>query len=106
MTIDITSVVVSLIGLIAIFISTVIYPRIKANLPAEQWNMLVNYAIAAVQAAEILFGAGHGKEKLGYAMKYIEKECVAHGIKVDTDSVRVAVENAWKQLGFDKKDGD
>lgn len=106
MTIDMTQVVIAVVGLMSVVLTAVIVPLIKSKLTADQWENLKNYAVAAVQAAEILFGAGHGKEKLDYAMKYIEKECAAHGIKVDTDSVRVAVENAWKQLGFDKKDGD
>lgn len=35
--------------------------------------------------------------------KYIEAQCKAHGIKIDMDTVRVAIENAWKDLGLDKK---
>ena len=35
--------------------------------------------------------------------EYITKQCAAHGIKIDMDTVRVAIENAWKALGLDKK---
>ena len=36
--------------------------------------------------------------------EYITNQCLAHGIKIDMDTVRVAIENAWKALGLDKKE--
>ena len=102
MNIDITQIVVAVIGLLGIVITSVVYPLIKSNLTNSQWETIKNYALAGVQAAEILFNAqGKGEEKLEWVSKYIEAQCAAHGIKIDMDTVRIAIENAWKDLGLD-----
>lgn len=105
MNIDITQIVVAIIGLLGIIITSVIVPLIKSKLTNSQWETILNYALAGVQAAEILFNAqGQGEEKLRWVSEYITEQCAAHGIKIDMDTVRVAIENAWKTLGLDKKD--
>ncbi len=104
MNIDITQIVVAVIGLLGIIITSVIVPLIKSKLTNSQWETILNYALAGVQAAEIIFNAtGQGEAKLQWVSKYITEQCAAHGIKIDMDTVRVAIENAWKALGLDKK---
>lgn len=104
MNIDITQIVVAVIGLLGIIITSVVVPLIKSKLTNSQWESIKNYALAGVQAAEIIFNAqGKGKEKLEWVTEYIENQCKAHGIEIDMDTVRVAIENAWKDLGLDKK---
>lgn len=104
MNIDITQIVVAVIGLLGIIITSVVVPLIKSKLTNSQWETIKNYALAGVKAAEIIFNAqGKGEEKLEWVSKYIEAQCKAHGIKIDMDTVRVAIENAWKDLGLDKK---
>ena len=104
--IDVTEVVVALIGFLSIVITTVVFPLIKSKLTNSQWETIKNYALAGVQAAEILIGAGNGIKKFEKAKQYIEKQCAAHGIKNDTDTIQIAIENAWKDLGLDHKDSD
>ena len=99
--IDITQIVVAVIGLLGIILTSVVVPLIKSKLTDAQWQMVRAYAIAGVQAAEIIIGAGKGDEKFVWAKEYIEAQCKAHGIKIDMDTVQVAIENAWKNLGFD-----
>ena len=106
MNIDITQIIVSAIGLIGLILTGIVIPSLrswlKSKFTAEQWDTICNYAVAAVQAAEILFNAqGKGEEKLEWVSKYIEAQCAAHGIKIDMDTVRIAIENAWKDLGLD-----
>ena len=104
MNIDITEIVVAVIGLLGIIITSVVVPLIKSKLTNSQWESIKNYALAGVQAAEIIFNAqGKGEKKLEWVSKYIETQCKAHGIEIDMDTVRVAIENAWKDLGLDKK---
>ena len=104
MGIDVTELVVALIGVLSIFITSVVFPLIKSKLTNSQWETIKNYAFAGVKAAEIIFNAqGKGEEKLEWVSKYIEAQCKTHGIKIDMDTVRVAIENAWKDLGLDKK---
>lgn len=105
--IDVTELVVALIGVLSIFITSVVFPLIKSKLTNSQWETIKNYALAGVQAAEIIFNAqGKGEEKLEWVTEYIEAQCKAHGIKIDMDTVRVAIENAWKDLGLDHKNSD
>lgn len=104
MDIDITQIIVALIGLLSVIITSVVVPLIRSKLTNSQWESIKNYALAGVQAAEIIFNAqGKGEEKLEWVSKYIEEQCKAHGIEIDMDTVRVAIENAWKDLGLDKK---
>ena len=104
MNIDITEIVVAVIGLLGIIITSVVVPLIKSKLTNSQWESIKNYALAGVQAAEILIGAGNGTKKFEEAKKYIEKQCAAHGIKIDTDTIQIAIENAWKELGLDHEE--
>ncbi len=105
MQLDLTQIVVALIGLMGLVITSVIVPLIKSKLTDAQWQMVRAYAIAGVQAAEIIFNAqGQGEAKLRWVSEYITDQCLAHGIKIDADTVRVAVENAWNQLGFNRNE--
>ena len=105
MTIDITQIVVAVLGLLGLIITTVLVPWIKSKITNEQWQMIVNYACAGVQAAEIIFNAqGQGEAKFAWVADYVEQRCAEHGIKIDTDTIKVAIENAWKEFGLDKHD--
>lgn len=102
--IDITQIVAALIGLLSVLVTSVIVPLIRIKLTNVQWETVKNYALAGVQAAEIIFDAqGKGEEKLEWVSSYIESQCKKHGIKIDMDTVRIAIENAWKDLGLDTK---
>ena len=104
MEVDITQIVVAVIGLLSVIVTSVVVPLIKSKLTNSQWESICNYAVAGVQAAEIIFNAqGKGAEKFAWAKDYIEQQCAAHGIKIDTDTVQIAIENAWKALGLDQK---
>ena len=64
MNIDITQIMVALIGLLGIIVTSVVVPLIKSKLTNSQWESIKNYALAGVQAAEIIFNAqGKGEEK-------------------------------------------
>ena len=102
--IDITEIVVAVIGLLSVIVTSVVVPLIKSKLTNSQWESICNYAVAGVQAAEIIFNAqGKGAEKFAWAKEYIEQQCAAHGIKIDADTIQIAIENAWKALGLDQK---
>ena len=65
MEIDITQIVVAVIGLLSVIVTSVVVPLIKSKLTNRQ--------------------------------------CAAHGIKIDADTIQIAIENAWKALGLDQK---
>ena len=103
MNIDITQIVVAVIGLLGIIITSVVVPLIKSKLTNSQWESIKNYALAGVQAAEIIFNAqGQGEAKFEWVADYIEQRCAEHGIKIDANTIKVVIENAWAELGFNK----
>ena len=103
--IDVTDIIVAVIGVIGAILTGIVFPLIKAKVTNEQWQMIVNYAYAGVQAAEIIFNAqGQGEAKFEWVADYIEQQCAAHGIKIDGDTIKVVIENAWKEFGLDKHD--
>ena len=55
------------------------------------------------RAAEILFDAqGKGEEKLEWVSRYILSHSAKNmESKIDMDTIRIAIENAWKDLGLD-----
>ena len=105
MNIDITQIIVSVIGLVGLILTGIVIPSLRSWLKSKvtnaQWETIKNYALAGVQAAEIIIGAGNGEKKFEEVKKFIEAQCKAHGIKIDMDTVQVAIENAWKNLGLD-----
>ena len=68
MNVDITQIVVAVIGLLGVILTSVVVPLIKSKLTNSQWETILNYALAGVQAAEIIFnvaGQGAGETTLG-----------------------------------------
>ena len=112
MEIDITQIVVAVIGsavepdryLRREYASTQKVDQERSS-PMSQWESILRLClVAGVQAAEIIFNAqGKGAEKFAWAKEYIEQQCAAHGIKIDADTIQIAIENAWKALGLDQK---
>ena len=97
--VDVTQIIVAVIGLIGIVITAIVAPLIKAKTTTAQWDNIVSWADAAVKAAEVIYkGAGRGEEKRDYVINWVTNEASKHGIKVDADTVRIALENAWKQM--------
>lgn len=101
---DLTQIMVILVTLVSAVMTGILFPLIRSKVSAAQWELIKEFAVAGVQAAEILLGAGNGKEKFEQAKDYIEAQCKAHGIKIDMDTIEVAIENAWKALGLDHEE--
>ena len=100
-----TQIMVILVTLVSAVMTGILFPLIRSKVSAAQWELIKEFAVAGVQAAEIIFNAqGQGEAKLRWVSEYITNQCAAHGIKIDMDTVRVAIENAWKALGLDKKE--
>lgn len=104
MEVDLTQIMVILVTLVSAVMTGILFPLIRSKVSAAQWELIKEFAVAGVQAAEILLGAGNGKEKFEKAKDYIEAQCKAHGIKIDMDTIEVAIENAWKALGLDHEE--
>lgn len=94
MTIDLTPVFQAVIALLAALITTRLIPWIKKRTTEQQLTNIKAAARIAVYAAEQLYGAGQGDEKLRYALERLE----AMGFHADEDLLRAAVEDAVYNL--------
>lgn len=82
-TIDLTQIVVALIGLLAAFITYRIIPWIKANTNEKQQAIIDAAIKTAVFAAEQIYGAGEGDKKFDYAIQWL------HDRGYDADKTRI-----------------
>ena len=85
--IDLTPIFQAFIGFLAALITHKLIPWIQARTTAQQQEMLRAAVSVAVYAAEQLYGAGAGKEKLMYVKGQLAKK----GYKIDVDEIEAAV---------------
>ena len=92
--IDLTPILEALLGLLAAIITVKVIPWIKAKTTNEQQIKIEAAVRTAVFAAEQIYGAGHGKEKLDYAAEYLHN----HGYEVDLDQIEAAVQTYFHHI--------
>ena len=98
MSIDITQIVIALIGLMSAVITSVIVPLVKAKTSANQQVVIAALARTAVLAAQQLYAADEGQKKKEYAQNYVAQLMKKHGVTLSSDEVGAAVEAAVKEL--------
>ena len=95
MTIDMTQVIVALIGLAGVVLSTVIIPLLRAKTTKQNWENAMFWVRLAVQSAEQIYtGTGMGEKKKECVEKFLKE----HNIQLDPDQVDVAIEAAVKEI--------
>lgn len=107
---DITPIVQALIGICMLVVTGVIVPLGVRKLGAdrvesvkEMFTMVYRWATAACAAAEAIFReSGCGEEKREYVTRYITDMCARYGLSIDMDTIRQAIEQACRELGFVK----
>lgn len=100
MEVNLTPIIVLAIGLVVALAINVVVPLIRSKVTESEWDMIMRYTKATVQAAEIIYGAGAGEAKFNAVMQQVETYCREHKIKIDSNQIKIAIENAWKELGF------
>lgn len=85
--IDMTQLFQAVIGFLAALVTYKLIPWIQAKTTAQQQKLLRAAVSVAVYAAEQLYGAGAGKEKLMYVKGQLAKK----GYHVDIDEIEAAV---------------
>ena len=85
--IDLTPIINAIIALLASIVTIKVIPWIKAKTTNEQQAMLRAAVKTAVFAAEQLYGAGNGGDKLEYAREMLE----GMGYTVDRVEIEAAV---------------
>lgn len=87
MRVDLTRIIEAILALLASLITLKLIPWIKANTNEKQQRMLTAAVETAVYAAEQLYGAGNGKEKLMHVKNYLRNK----GYDIDMDEIEAAV---------------
>ena len=95
MTINLTDIICALITLLAAIVSYKLIPWIKSKTTETQQSNLRALVKVLVFAAEQLYGAGHGHDKL----EYVRRKLLEHGFDVDVAEIEAAVAeylNYWR----------
>lgn len=71
--IDLTPIVQAILALLAALVTYKLIPWIKAKTTQEQQNALLSVTSVLVFAAEQMYGAGRGEEKLDYVIRELEE---------------------------------
>lgn len=85
--IDLTPIFEAILALLATLVTYKLIPWIKARTTAEQQSLLAATVRTLVYAAEQLYGAGKGAEKLDYVISELEKR----GFTADRAAIEAAV---------------
>ena len=95
MTIDMTQVIVALIGLAGVVLSTVIIPLVRAKTTKQNWDNAMFWVKLAVQSAEQIYnGTNMGEKKKEFVQKFLEE----HNINLDEKQLDVAIEAAVQEI--------
>lgn len=97
---DITPIVVGLIGVCALAVTIILIPYLRKKIGQEGINealataeLIQKYALIAVRAVEQMFPR-ETEKRLQEATKYFNQQMELIGITLDTDEVRKAIEAA------------
>ena len=93
---DITKIVVALIGLLSTVLTVFLAPYLKAKMDVEKVNKLGALAQRFVLAAEQLIGSGKGAEKKAKVQDWLKEK----GYDVSLDEVDSAIEAAVKEMNI------
>ena len=100
---NITQILLGLILILGGVVALIVWPYIKAHVSSEQLSMLAGIAQTVVFAAEKIFGAKMGPDKLAYALGLANKLLQKKGLSFDEEVIRAAIEAQVEQLNLDQK---
>ncbi len=97
---NVTYILLGLILIIGGLITGFGIPFIRSKLNVEQIEALKTAARIAVYAAEQIFGAKMGKDKLAYAINLVKSLLAKKNLTFDEDAVRAAIEAQVKEMNI------
>ena len=100
---DITYIILGVILILGGLATLVVWPFIKTHVSAEQLSMLAGIAQTVVFAAEKIFGAKMGEDKLAYALNLAKKLLAKKNLTFDEDEIRAAIEAQVQQLSLEQQ---
>ena len=96
--IDLTPIFEAILALLAALVTYKLIPWIKSKTTAEQQALLTATVRTLVYAAEQLYGAGKGAEKLDYVISELEKR----GFTADRAAIEAAGEEGVNYIETEK----
>ncbi len=99
---NITQILLGLILILGGVFTMIIWPYIKTHVSSEQLSLLAGIAQTVVYAAEKIFGAKMGKDKLAYALNLAKSLLDKKGLTFDEDVIRAAIEAQVQQLNLEQ----
>lgn len=100
---NITQILLGIIILIGGAVSLFVVPYLKTHMTAEQISILAGIAQTVVYAAEKIFGAKMGEDKLRYALNLAKDLLTKKGLTFDEDVIRAAIEAQVQELNLNQK---
>lgn len=100
---NITQILLGIILILGALATLIVWPYIKTHVSAEQLSILAGIAQTVVFAAEKIFGAKMGADKLAYALNLAKKLLAKKGLTFDEEVIRAAIEAQVQQLSLDQK---
>lgn len=97
--INLTYIFEAILALLAALITYKLIPWIKSKTTSEQQKMLDATVTSLVFAAEQMYGAGKGEEKLAFVLKGMEEK----GFTADRVAVEAAVKMFTEALHINKE---
>ena len=97
--IDLTPIFQAVIALLAALITYKLIPWIKARTTKDQQEAIQAVARIAVFAAEQIYGAGNGEDKLQYAIGVLNRA----GYDMNTTLARESIEKAVAEMNWENK---
>lgn len=98
MNIDLTPIIQAVIALLAAIVTYKLIPWIKAKTSNEQQQLLHAAVVTLVFAAEQIYGAGKGAEKLDYVVQQLETK----GFTADRDEIEAVIKEYTDALHSSK----
>lgn len=93
--IDLTDVIIAVIGLVGTMVTTFLVPYLKQKLTNEQYSEMQLWVNIAVKAAEMLYtGSGCGAAKKEYVIEFLKQK----GYTMDTESIENMIESAVLEM--------
>lgn len=92
--IDLTPILQAVIALAAALITAFVIPWIRSKTTLEQREMLLSITSSLVYAAEQIYGAGKGDEKLAYVVAQLEDR----GYTADVAAIEAIIKEQYEML--------
>ena len=102
MTIDVTSIITAIIGVLgtifAGLITAYLIPWLKSKFTANQLITISGLIESGVKAAKTFFPDNCGEKKFDYVMDSVKSYCTAHHIAFDETAVKNEIQSVWNDL--------